>query len=126
MLALSRPQHRALVPAADVIGIGGWEKRYIDDEHGWVRRHRYSGVEQPADPPAPPAYQTPSPGNPAAVGIHIEPIIDPNGDFDLGNWDEFLHPIGAAEGPTNSDLPTTGRQRCLEILDRLWRNGICR
>jgi hypothetical protein len=102
MLALSAPQHRALVTGADVVGIGEWEVRYVDDERGWVRRHRYSNVEQPTDPPPLPVYQTPSPGNPAAfaaaVGIHMDPTFDFGADFDLGSLgplgpldDAFLH-----------------------------------
>lgn len=108
MLALSAPQHRALVAGADVVGIGEWEVRYVDDERGWVRRHRYYHVEQPADPPPPPVYQTPSPGNPAAfaaaVGIHMDPTFDLDGGFDL---DAFLHPV-STEGPTNLDAANDG------------------
>lgn len=106
MLALSAPEHRALVTEADMVGIGEWEVRYVDEERGWVRRHRYSDIEQPADPPPPPVYQTPSPGNravfTAAVGIHMDPSFGLDGDFDLGYVDEFLHPAGA-EGPPNLD-----------------------
>lgn len=59
MLALSAPQHRALVTGADVVGIGEWEVRYVDGECGWVRHRRYSNAEEPADPPPPPGLPDP-------------------------------------------------------------------
>ena len=91
MLALSAPGHRALVTEADVVGIREWEVRYVDDERGWVRCHRYSGVEQPADPPPLPGYETPSPGNLAALEAEVGSLVDPtiglDGDID---WDSIL------------------------------------
>lgn len=105
MLALSAPQHRAVVTEADMVGIGEWEVRYCDDERGWVRRHRYSDVEQPTDPPPPPGYRTPSPGNPAAfaaeVGIHMDPAFDLNDIFNLG-------PFVGAECPADLDAANDG------------------
>jgi hypothetical protein len=77
MLALSPTQHCALATEEDMVGIDEWEVRYLNDEHGWVRRHRYSDVEQPVDPPPHSASQTPSLGNQAAFGI------DPNNNLTL-------------------------------------------
>ncbi|KAI1171102.1 hypothetical protein F4777DRAFT_72900 [Nemania sp. FL0916] len=74
MLALSAPENRALKPEANVVPIKEWETRYIDEQRGWVRRHRYSHIEKPTDPPPPPAYQDPSLENAAAfeaaIGLH--------------------------------------------------------
>lgn len=74
MLAMSAPHHRALLKEEEMVPINHWEVRYLDDEQGWVRSHRYSNAHEPTDPPPPPAYNTPSPGNAAAfeaaVGLH--------------------------------------------------------
>ncbi len=98
MLAMSASPHRPVVAYDQMADIGEWELRCTDDERGWVRRHRYSNVEQPADPPPPPAYQTPSPGNPAAfaaaVGINMDPLLDLNGDgFDWVDFNTDLYPV---------------------------------
>ncbi len=57
MLAMS-PQSRAVVDKSEMIDINAWEVVEYPDERGWVRRHHYSNVEQPTEPPPP--------GNPAA------------------------------------------------------------
>jgi len=91
MLALSPTQHCALVTEDDMVGIDEWEVRYLNDEHGWVRRHQYSNVEQPVDPPPHLASQTPSLGNQAAFGINpnnnlpFPPHYNFYFNFNLGN-----------------------------------------
>lgn len=91
MLALSSTQHRAPASEADMVGIGEWEVRYVNDERGWVRRHRYSNVEQPVDLPPQPASQTLLLGNPAASDINPNNNLPfhPNNNFyfnfNLGN-----------------------------------------
>lgn len=121
MLALSAPENRALVAEADVVGIGEWERRYLDEERGWVRRHRYSNVEEPTDPPSPPAYRTPSPGNraafEAAVGFHIDPNFDINPNFDFNpnfaidpNNLLFNHDNNALFNPNNAPVNPNNNQ----------------
>lgn len=107
MLAMSAPQHRTIVGEEEIIRINEWEVRYLDDERGWVRRHRYSNFEEPADPPPPPVYRSPSPGNVAAnaaafaaqVGINADPLfnLDATADasFDDFDIDAYLNPAGA-------------------------------
>ncbi|KAK3943686.1 hypothetical protein QBC46DRAFT_361700 [Diplogelasinospora grovesii] len=111
MLAMSAPQHRTIVGGGEeIISINEWEVRYLDDdERGWVRRHRYSNFEEPADPPPPPpVYRSPSPGgnvaaNAAAfaaqVGINADPLfnLDATADasFDDFDIDAYLNPAGA-------------------------------
>ncbi|KAK4145770.1 uncharacterized protein C8A04DRAFT_26517 [Dichotomopilus funicola] len=82
MLSMSAPEHRALMPEEDAVGVGEWEKRQGLD--GWVRQHRYSNFQEPSDPPTPPppAYRDPSPGNPAAFAAGVG--VNGNDDFDLG------------------------------------------
>ena len=50
MLAMSGPENRGLMAAADMVGIGEWEL-CLDFQRGWVHRHRYSAFEKPANPP---------------------------------------------------------------------------
>lgn len=94
MLAMSVPQHRAIVGEEQMVRINAWEYYPLDDddeERGWVRRHRYSKFEEPADPPAPPAYKSPSPDNVAAnaaafaarVGINADPFFNFNAEPDV-------------------------------------------
>ncbi len=76
MLAMPSPQHRALVSRANLVGIGEWELRRADHGLGWVRRHRYSGVERPGLPPWPPVFSAEPLGNRAtfadAHGMHMD------------------------------------------------------
>ncbi|KAH0555810.1 hypothetical protein GP486_006246 [Trichoglossum hirsutum] len=77
MLAMSDPAHRAIIAEDEMAGIGHWDGPiYWEEEQIWIRRHRYSKVEVPTAPPSPPAYEAPSPGNPAAwmaaVGLHAD------------------------------------------------------
>ncbi|KAI1119728.1 hypothetical protein F5Y10DRAFT_273789 [Nemania abortiva] len=97
MLAMSAPYHRAIVEEEEIVRINEWEVRYLDEERGWVRRHKYSNFEEPVDPPSPPVYRSPSPGNAAAnaaafaaqVGINADPLFDFDAmaDADLGDFD---------------------------------------
>jgi hypothetical protein len=103
MLAMSDSHHRAIIAEAEMVGIGDWDVIYLDEERGWVRRHRYSHFEVPTDPPLPPAYQTPSPSNPAAfaaaVGLHANELfnIEDQGGANPGfpNLDDFIDPNAA-------------------------------
>ncbi|KAI1073596.1 hypothetical protein F5B20DRAFT_587131 [Whalleya microplaca] len=63
---MSATHHRTIVREEEIIRINEWEFHTPDIERGWVRRHRYSNFEEPADPPPPPVYRSPSPGNVAA------------------------------------------------------------
>ncbi|KAM0548514.1 hypothetical protein ACHAPJ_009837 [Fusarium lateritium] len=66
MLAMSAHHHRAIMEEENVARINQWDTIYHSDERGWVRRHQYSGFEEPCHPLSAPAYQTPSPTNVAA------------------------------------------------------------
>lgn len=55
MLAMSSSDHRALVSDGEIVGIDEWDVVFLDDERGWVRRHRYSSHETPTPPPPPPS-----------------------------------------------------------------------
>ncbi|KAK7428379.1 hypothetical protein QQZ08_005136 [Neonectria magnoliae] len=69
---------RALMPERDVVGIGEWEPRQVDEVNNrWVRRHRYSSFEEPTDPPPPPAYQDLTPGIPAGFAANF--AMNPDG-----------------------------------------------
>ncbi|KAF2969475.1 hypothetical protein GQX73_g4135 [Xylaria multiplex] len=100
MLAMSAPHHRVIVRGEEIIRINEWEICYLDEERGWVRRHRYSNFEEPVDPPPPPAYQIPSPGNAAVfeaqVGINADPLFNlnaaANADSHDFNFDGFRNP----------------------------------
>lgn len=84
MLAMSATQHHTIVEEKEMTRINDWELSKRDDGRGWVRRHKYSNFEEPADPPPLPVYQFPSPGNVAGqyaafatqVGIHADPLFD--------------------------------------------------
>lgn len=80
MLAMSGQHNSALVPEDEMVKIDDWDFVYLDAERGWSRRHRYSNLELPTDPPPPPEYRPPSPGNPAgfqaAVGLHADPAFE--------------------------------------------------
>ncbi|OIW34338.1 hypothetical protein CONLIGDRAFT_688134 [Coniochaeta ligniaria NRRL 30616] len=115
MLAMSGPQHRAIVREAEMVRINEWEIRYAGDERGWVRRHRYSNFEGPADSPPPPVCRPPSPGNVAAnaaafaaqVGINADPLFSLNpmadGNFDGFDIEAYLNPA-AAGNPMAANL----------------------
>ncbi|KAI1173610.1 hypothetical protein F4777DRAFT_556968 [Nemania sp. FL0916] len=107
MLALSAREHRVLTTEENMVGIGEWEPIYLDEQRGWVRRHRYSGFEQPMDARA----QAPSPRIPvpaAFVTDEVELGIDPAA-FDMfggrgdggdatgsnpGNWNDNTFNFG--------------------------------
>ncbi|KAI0868472.1 hypothetical protein GGS24DRAFT_482241 [Hypoxylon argillaceum] len=63
MLAVSGSRNRRLVAEEDTIGIDQWDEYLVGDSGGWVRRHHYSLLEEAIDPPAPPAYRSPSPSD---------------------------------------------------------------
>ncbi|KAG6013052.1 hypothetical protein E4U54_007140 [Claviceps lovelessii] len=71
MLAMSRPEHRAILSEDEMVGINEWDIIRLDEHQGWVRRHRYSNFEERIPPPPPPSYYTPSPGNTAALAAGI-------------------------------------------------------
>jgi hypothetical protein len=87
MLAMSAPKHRAIVREEEMIKINDWAVVCLDEERGWVRRHRYSNVEQPTSPPPP--------GNAAAfaagAGLHVNDWfgIGTPADGDLANLVDF-------------------------------------
>ncbi|CAK7222619.1 hypothetical protein SEUCBS140593_004960 [Sporothrix eucalyptigena] len=85
MLSLS-DGHVDLVKTHEIVPIDAWDKVWLGEERGWVRRHRYSGAEVPMTPPPPPAYDMPEPAQPAAfaaeVGVHNE-------------LDFWLHPLNS-------------------------------
>ncbi|KAI1120865.1 hypothetical protein F5Y10DRAFT_114139 [Nemania abortiva] len=88
MLAVSDPANRRLVRKEDTIEIDHWDVDLHGDDRGWVRRHHYSRLEEPIEPPPPPAYRSPSPDNAegiaaafgAEVGINADPAFE---GFDL-------------------------------------------
>ncbi|KAG7292936.1 hypothetical protein NEMBOFW57_002981 [Staphylotrichum longicolle] len=96
MLAMSPSHHRAVTNEEDMVKINDWDLVYQDHLGGWVRRHRYSNFEEPADPPPPPTYETPSPGNQAAfeagVGLHANKWFDIGNSFDLDYNCMLTHP----------------------------------
>ncbi|KAL7929523.1 hypothetical protein V8C35DRAFT_315468 [Trichoderma chlorosporum] len=104
MLALSDSRHRALVLKADMVGIGEWEPAFLDEERGWVRRHRYSKFEERTGQPPPPAYQAPSPGNQAA----FEVSIGINMDLDFNLYDDSFGIHGHVDGAGLVDGPFFG------------------
>ncbi|ERS98102.1 uncharacterized protein SPSK_06404 [Sporothrix schenckii 1099-18] len=83
MLALS-DGHRPLVETKEIVAIDSWERVYLHKERRWVRRHRYSSCEVPADPPPPSAYETPEPGNAATLAADV----GANGQ----NWFDLIDP----------------------------------
>lgn len=99
MLAMSAPHNRALVGEGDVVRINAWEVLHADEERGWVRRHRYSKVEEP-DPSPPPIYNTPSPTNvaalEAAVGLHANEWFNLEAPANVPLPDLFGQDIGLA------------------------------
>jgi hypothetical protein len=54
MLAMSPHQPRHIARENEIVRICEWDILHLDEERGWVRRHRYSGLEEPADAPPPP------------------------------------------------------------------------
>lgn len=104
MLAMS-PQSRAVVDKSEMIDINAWEVVEYPDERGWVRRHHYSNVEQPTEPPPP--------GNPAAfdagAGINQELLgyfnaaDDPNAE--ALNADDFFLLLNADAFNANNVQP---------------------
>ncbi|KAF7546100.1 hypothetical protein G7Z17_g8667 [Cylindrodendrum hubeiense] len=85
MLAMSDPQSRAIIEEREMIKINAWDIAYLNEERGWVRRHRYSGFEEPTNPLPPPTYNTPSPGNMAAFEAGVG--LNANND-----WPDFADP----------------------------------
>ncbi|KID82920.1 hypothetical protein MGU_09756 [Metarhizium guizhouense ARSEF 977] len=85
MLAASAPHNRSTLEH-EMVPINKWEVKYYDDGRGWVRRHKYSGYEEPTEAPSPPPYETPAPddvaGNAAlfmaGVGLNAQEDFDPN------------------------------------------------
>ncbi|KAG5979180.1 hypothetical protein E4U55_005471 [Claviceps digitariae] len=69
MLAMSADVHRAIVEEEEMVRIDEWDYVFMDDDRGWVRRHRYSNFEQRTPPP--PSYTSPSPGNTAVFGAQL-------------------------------------------------------
>ncbi|KAI0116471.1 hypothetical protein GGR51DRAFT_574775 [Nemania sp. FL0031] len=120
MLAMSAPHNRAIVDEDEMVRINKWDVCFLDEERGWVRRHGYSNLEEPVEPPSPPAYHTPSPGNAAAnaaafaahVGINADPLfsldatVDPS--LDVFNLDGM--PYSFPDEPATSLLPTGPEQ----------------
>ncbi|KAK3395001.1 hypothetical protein B0H63DRAFT_462531 [Podospora didyma] len=116
MLAMAGEHHRPIVHDDEMVKIHEWDILHLDDERGWVRRHKYSNWQEPTDPPPPPAYVTPEPGNPAvfhaAVGLHanvgFSPIMEMN-EFPNNNNDMYLQVPGVDEfnaiaDPANNDF----------------------
>ncbi|KAK0738491.1 hypothetical protein B0T18DRAFT_247810 [Schizothecium vesticola] len=147
MLALSPTQHCAMTTKDDMVGIDEWEVRYLNDEHGWVRRHRCSDVEQPVDPPPYPASQTPSLGNQAAFDINPNNNLPlpPNNNFyfhfhlgnnqapvqggelnnDLGLWDASPPPADGEDpnnwhAANNEGLAGGAQRRCGQACRVPW------
>lgn len=86
MLAASAPHNRSTLEH-EMVPINKWEVKYYDDGRGWVRRHKYSGYEEPTKAPSPPPYETPAPddvaGNAALFmaavgGFNVQEDFDPN------------------------------------------------
>ncbi|KAI0390190.1 hypothetical protein F5Y17DRAFT_461988 [Xylariaceae sp. FL0594] len=100
MLAISDPDNRRLTGKAGTVRIDQWVKTYHDDRRGWVRKHRYSGFEEPCDPPTPPAYRLPSPNNivgqlavwEAEVGVNADPNFElyPGNEGQPHHWDNNM------------------------------------
>lgn len=89
MLAMSA-HHRDIVEEGEMVKINDWDIVYLDEERGWVRRHRYSNVEEPTSQPPPPA---PSPNNAAAFAAGVG--LDANDWFDIDPTSEnFLADLG--------------------------------
>ncbi|CAM1502363.1 Fc.00g043470.m01.CDS01 [Cosmosporella sp. VM-42] len=87
MLAMSGPHHRAIVEDGEMVKINAWDVVHLDEERGWVRRHRYSSIEVPTSPPPPPQY-TPPLGN--ATAFDWQNNEDPLAnlvDFGAANFD---------------------------------------
>jgi hypothetical protein len=106
MLAMSDPAHRTIVAEDEIVGIGHWDGPiYREEEQIWIRRHRYSKVEVPTAPPPPPAYETPSPENPAAwaagVGLHADEALSIE-DVGIVNVND---PVLASVNFVDPDLP---------------------
>lgn len=78
MLALSAPHNRAIVDEAEMIEIGSWDTIQSGENLGWMKKHRYSNIEVPCDAPPAPNYQTPSPGNRAAIEAAVGMLADPD------------------------------------------------
>ncbi|KAG6040297.1 hypothetical protein E4U41_000982 [Claviceps citrina] len=85
---MSSSEHRAIVAADDMVKLNEWDTVFLDEGRGWVRRHRYSNFEVPRSAPSPPAYETPSPGNQAAlaVGVNLQDIDDLSELQDFNDW----------------------------------------
>ncbi|KAF5127136.1 hypothetical protein E5D57_008064 [Metarhizium anisopliae] len=94
MLAMSARHHRAIVPEREMVKINAWDTVYIDAEHGWVRRHRYSGVDLPTNPP--------SQGNATAIEAHVNSDfdVDPTADDPLDSFFDSDAPNGDAPNGT--------------------------
>jgi len=75
MLAMSARHHRAIVEEGEMVKIDDWDLVFLGEER-WVLRHRYSNFEKPTNPPSPPAYQTPSPGNAASFAAAVGLLAD--------------------------------------------------
>ncbi|KIH94908.1 hypothetical protein SPBR_03845 [Sporothrix brasiliensis 5110] len=65
---------RSIVEAKDIVPIDTWDTVHLVDKNTWVHRHRYSGFEKPAPPPAAP-QQGP-----------VDPFLGVNFDLDAEYW----------------------------------------
>ncbi|KIH91490.1 hypothetical protein SPBR_01804 [Sporothrix brasiliensis 5110] len=88
MLSLS-DGHRALVDTEDIVPINAWDIVWLDEDRGWIRRHRYSAVEEPTDAPPPPPYETPEVDNAAVFAAQVG--INGESHFALDSLDEFFN-----------------------------------
>ncbi len=71
MLSMS-DDNRSIVEAKDIVPIDTWDTVHLVDKNTFFHRHRYSGFEKPAPPPAEP-QQDP-----------VDPFLGAN--FDLDSW----------------------------------------
>jgi hypothetical protein len=99
MLALC-DGNRETVAKSDMVPIDAWDTMHTGDERGWVRRHRYSMYEEATNTSAPPAYQTPSPANPAAFAANV----GLNGD----DWFDLVDPSAVDLATFDPGLPVPG------------------
>jgi len=90
MLGMSSRHNRALVKDEDVVRINRWDVVDLGGDRGWVRRHGYSGFEQPTDPPPNPDGTAPAsdngaaPPNPDSTASASGNLADFAGGVDLG------------------------------------------
>ncbi|KAG6006877.1 hypothetical protein E4U21_006596 [Claviceps maximensis] len=66
MLAMSGSEHRVIIREEDIVEVNEWDIVSLDENRGWIRRHRYSNFEEHVSTPPPPSYRSPSPFNLAA------------------------------------------------------------